>query len=153
MALKQPRVPEYREQDGTGRNLRALILFLKDFCMGVWTEIIRLDKRPAGGQGERGEPGPPGEQGPQGEPGPQGPKGEDGTVRFDELTDAQREILKGEKGEPGNDYVMTDRDRQEIAQMAAGMVQPGSGGAHVVSDALVFYKDAGAYVDGDRLVI
>ena len=45
MALKQPRVPEYREQDGTGRNLRSLILFLKDFCMGVWTAMCRQEKR------------------------------------------------------------------------------------------------------------
>lgn len=35
--LKQPRVPEYRESDGTGRYIRSLILFLKDFCMDVWT--------------------------------------------------------------------------------------------------------------------
>lgn len=45
MALKQPRVPEYREQDGTGRNLRNLVLFLKDFCMGVWTALCRHGKR------------------------------------------------------------------------------------------------------------
>lgn len=37
MALKQPRVPEYREGDGAGRYIRSLILFLKDFCMDVWT--------------------------------------------------------------------------------------------------------------------
>lgn len=35
--LKQPRVPEYRESDGTGQYIRSLILFLKDFCMDVWT--------------------------------------------------------------------------------------------------------------------
>ena len=37
MAFKQPRVPEYRESDGTGRYLHTLVLFLKDFCMDVWT--------------------------------------------------------------------------------------------------------------------
>ena len=37
MAFKQPRVPEYRESEGTGRYLHTLVLFLKDFCMDVWT--------------------------------------------------------------------------------------------------------------------
>lgn len=37
MAFKQPRVPEYRESEGTARYLHALVLFLKDFCMDVWT--------------------------------------------------------------------------------------------------------------------
>lgn len=35
--FKQPRVPEYRESDGMGRYIKSLILFLKDFCMDVWT--------------------------------------------------------------------------------------------------------------------
>jgi len=37
MAYRQPRVPEYSEQDGAGKTLRALILFLKDFSMAAWT--------------------------------------------------------------------------------------------------------------------
>ena len=37
MAFKQPRVPEYREREGTGKYLRSLVLFLKYFCMDVWT--------------------------------------------------------------------------------------------------------------------
>ena len=37
MAFKQPRVPEYRESEGTGKYLRSLVLFLKDFCTDVWT--------------------------------------------------------------------------------------------------------------------
>ena len=37
MAFKQPRVPEYRESDGTGKYIRSLVLFLKDFCTDVWT--------------------------------------------------------------------------------------------------------------------
>lgn len=37
MAFKQPRVPEYRESEGTGRYLHTLVLFLKDFCNDVWT--------------------------------------------------------------------------------------------------------------------
>lgn len=35
--MKQPRVPEYREADGVGVYIKALILFLKDFSMAAWT--------------------------------------------------------------------------------------------------------------------
>lgn len=37
MAFKQPKVPELRENGGTDRYIRSLILFLKDFCMDAWT--------------------------------------------------------------------------------------------------------------------
>ena len=37
MAFKQPRVPEYRESEGADRYIRSLVLFLKDFCLDVWT--------------------------------------------------------------------------------------------------------------------
>ena len=37
MAFLQPRVPEYREREGADRYIRSLVLFLKDFCMDVWT--------------------------------------------------------------------------------------------------------------------
>ena len=57
MAYRQPRVPEYSEQDGAGKTLRALILFLKDFSTAAWTannqrkrEIEALSGR--GGMGE-----------------------------------------------------------------------------------------------------
>lgn len=50
------------------------------------TQIIKL-------QGPKGEPGP------KGEDGVQGPKGE--SLRFDDLTEAQKLELKGEKGERG----------------------------------------------------
>lgn len=36
MAFKQPRVPVYREGEGTARFLRTLTLFLKDFCEEAW---------------------------------------------------------------------------------------------------------------------
>ena len=42
--------------------------------------------------------GPAGPTGPQG---PQGPKGEDGTMTFEELTDEQKELLRGPQGIPG----------------------------------------------------
>lgn len=50
------------------------------------TQIIKL-------QGPKGEPGP------KGEDGVQGPKGE--PLRFDDLTEAQKLELKGEKGDKG----------------------------------------------------
>lgn len=62
--------------------------------------------------------------------GPPGPKGDDGTLVFEELTEEQREQLRGPKGEDGakgdqgeagpqgpagKDYVLTNADKQEIA--------------------------------------
>ena len=44
MGYKQPRVPEYRESDGTGRYLRTLSLFLKDFTLETWTNVQSLKK-------------------------------------------------------------------------------------------------------------
>ena len=41
--FKQPRVPEYRENEGAAKHLKALTLFLKDFCQDVWT-ASRLTK-------------------------------------------------------------------------------------------------------------
>lgn len=57
----------------------------------------RGDAGPIGSKGDRGPAGatgPRGEKGERGEPGPQGPKGADGTVSFDSLTDAQRDMLR-----------------------------------------------------------
>lgn len=45
MAIKQPRVPEYREGEGTEGYIRSLILFLKDFCQEVWTESGQAGKK------------------------------------------------------------------------------------------------------------
>lgn len=47
----------------------------------------------------RGIHGPQGEPGPKGEDGKQGPKGE--PLRYEDLTEAQKLELKGEKGERG----------------------------------------------------
>lgn len=73
--------------------------------------------------------------------GPQGPKGEDGGIKFEELTDEQKEQLRGPQGVPGptgpqgeqgpkgetgpagQDYVLTEADKQEIA----GMVEVSGG--------------------------
>ena len=45
--------------------------------------------------GQKGDTGATGPQGPKGD------KGEDGTVAFDNLTDAQKASLKGDKGDTG----------------------------------------------------
>lgn len=42
--FKQPRVPEYRENEGAAKHLRALTLFLKDFCQDVWVASRNTDK-------------------------------------------------------------------------------------------------------------
>ena len=41
--MKQPRVPEFREKDGTARYIKTLVLFLKDFCFEVWRRIQILE--------------------------------------------------------------------------------------------------------------
>ena len=44
MAFKQPRVPEYRESSGTGKYLKELTIFLKDFCLNSWKATTNLEK-------------------------------------------------------------------------------------------------------------
>jgi len=56
---------------------------------------------PPGPVGPRGPVGPQGPQGIQGQTGPQGPKGEDGSIVFEELTQEQRELLRGPQGIQG----------------------------------------------------
>lgn len=92
-----------------------------------------------GDPGEQGPVGPMGPEGPQGEPGPQGPAGADGTMKFEDLTQEQKESLKGDtgpkgdKGDPGpegpvgpagidgKDYVLTEEDKTEIANTVFAM--------------------------------
>lgn len=45
MAIKQPRVPQYRKGEGVEVFMGSLILFLKDFCQEVWTESKQTRKR------------------------------------------------------------------------------------------------------------
>ena len=65
---------------------------------------------PQGIQGPQGPQGDPGAQGPQGEPGIQGPKGDTG-----EKGDRGEQGPQGPAGQNGNDYVLTDADKQQIA--------------------------------------
>ena len=55
--------------------------------------------------------------GKDGKDGEDGKDGVDGTVAFEELTEEQRESLRGE---PGESYVLTDADKREIADMIEG---------------------------------
>lgn len=48
--------------------------------------------------------------------GEKGDTGADGTVEFDSLTPAQKAELKGEDGD---DYILTDQDKQDIADIVA----------------------------------
>lgn len=50
--FKQPRVPEYRENEGVPKHLRALTLFLKDFSQDVWTHC--KNNKGAGSTGDGG---------------------------------------------------------------------------------------------------
>lgn len=88
------------------------ILRLKDL-EGNWQSIQAI-------RGERGLDGRPGETGPMG---PMGPKGADGSMIFEDLTDEQREMLRGPIGETGpqgpkgDNYVITEEDKIEIGRM------------------------------------
>ena len=61
--------------------------------------------------------------------GPQGPKGEDGGVKFEELTDEQKEQLRGPAGHTpvkGTDY-FTEADKTElVADVKAQIAVPSS---------------------------
>lgn len=88
------------------------VLRIKD-ANGVWQDIPAI-------RGERGLDGKPGEPGPMG---PMGPKGADGTMVFEDLTDEQREMLRGPIGETGpqgpkgDTYIITEEDKIEIGRM------------------------------------
>ena len=99
---------------------------------------------PAGEKGDTGDVGPQGPQGIQGEQGPQGPAGEKGdpgetgpagadgakgdkgdAFTYADFTAEQLEALRGPQGEPGangDDYVLTDSDKTEIANIAGANV-------------------------------
>lgn len=42
--------------------------------------------------------------------------------------------LKGDKGDPGKDYTLTEADKQAIAEQAAGLIEIPAGGGFVASD-------------------
>lgn len=87
------------------------------------TKVTVLNGRD-GAQGPRGEAGPAGPAGPQG---PEGPAGAEGP--------------QGPQGAPGEDYVLTDEDMQEIAGIAAGMVEVPDGGNGGTKEFVLLYDN------------
>ena len=79
---------------------------------------------PIGETGPQGEPGIQGEQGPQGPIGPQGPRGEIGPQGIQgPIGETGPQGIQGEpgpigpQGEPGQNYILTEADKSEIAGM------------------------------------
>lgn len=78
----------------------------------------------------KGDTGPRGAQGPagigingiNGKDGEDGVAGADGNVTFDELTEAQKESLKGDKGD---NYVITENDYNQIASIVLNQLVDG----------------------------
>lgn len=76
-------------------------------------EEIELLPGPQGPIGDRGPQGEPGIQGPQGETGEQGPEGPAGP--------------QGEPGPKGEDYVLTDTDKSNIANLVLELLPAAEG--------------------------
>ncbi len=71
-----------------------------------------------GPQGEKGDPGEKGEKGDTGATGPEGPKGDKGDQGPEGPQGIQGEAgPKGDPGEPGADYILTDSDKTDIANL------------------------------------
>lgn len=111
-----------------------------------------------------GKPGPQGEQGPQGEkgdPGPAGPVGPQGVQG--EQGERGLQGPAGPQGEPGNDYVLTDTDKQEIAILSKNAVKTKISTpllkntdyyvGEQASVALIFWKNNPKNVAGDTIYI
>ena len=118
--------------------------------------LPRGEKGEQGKKGETGEPGPQGEKGEQGEKGDkgeQGPQGEKGDVgeqgpqgeKGDKGEQGPRGE-QGEKGDKGDNYIITEADKAEIAESAAATVKAGLRETVYVSlDGYCYSKDGIAY--------
>ena len=71
-----------------------------------WLASLQGATGPQGEQGIQGQTGPQGPKGDTGETGPQGPAGQQGP-----------QGIQGPKGDTGDDYILTEQDKQEIAGM------------------------------------
>ena len=80
-------------------------------------DVFKGPKGDTGEQGPQGFVGPRGERGLQGPAGPQGERGPEGTIKFDNLDDAQKSLLKGEKGDTGDkvNYLKIDKENDLTA--------------------------------------
>lgn len=93
-------------------------------------EELRGPQGIQGPQGKTGPQGPQGIQGPKGETGktgPTGPKGDKG-----QKGDTGERGPQGIQGKPGADYILTEEDKNEIAEITATLVP--SGGASNATD-------------------
>lgn len=123
-----------------------------------------------GPQGEKGDTGPIGPAGPQGEQGPKGEKGDPGPAGPVGPQGAQGEQGEqglqgpaGPQGEPGNDYVLTDNDKQEISQLSKNTIKTTISTpllkntdyyvGEQASVALIFWKNNPKNVAGDTIYI
>lgn len=80
-------------------DIRNYLTMLGDPKYILRTELNSLkgERGPIGPPGPKGEPGTPGQRGADGVQGPPGPKGE--PLRFEDLTESQKQQLKGPKGD------------------------------------------------------
>lgn len=67
-----------------------------------------------------------GPQGREGKQGPPGPQGKDGEVKFEELTEEQKEMLKGEKGDPFKYSDFTEEQLKELKGSKGDTPQKGT---------------------------
>lgn len=86
-------------------------------------EIVDTIELTPGPQGERGPVGPIGETGPQGPIGPVGPEGKVGPIGPQGPVGPVGE--KGDPGAPGEDYVLTEADKSEIANLVLASIPIG----------------------------
>lgn len=88
------------------------------------------EQGPQGIQGIQGQTGARGPQGPIGEPGPEGPAGKDGKDGYTPIKGVDyfdgapgqdgKDGAPGKDGQDGKDYVLTEADKQEIANLVPG---------------------------------
>lgn len=96
-----------------------------------------------GEKGDPGESGAPGEKGEKGDTGPEGPQGEKG--------EPGEKGADGQPGADGKDYVLTEADKQKIAELTAPLVEVPDGGAATMQP-LTFTGAVNATYDGSEAV-
>ncbi len=144
-APKEPTPTEYER-------IISLVTETKEIAQSVRDDAdsgaLKGEKGDTGPQGEKGEPFEYSDftteqlvalRGPKGEKGDTGPKGEKGEpFKYSDFTAEELENLrgpqgeigemgpKGEKGEDGSNYILTDNDKQEIANIINASIVDGN---------------------------
>lgn len=148
-APKEPTPTEYEQIVSLMNETKQIAQSVRD---DADSGALKGEKGDTGPQGEKGEPFVYSDftaeqlenlRGPQGEIGKTGPKGEKGEpFKYSDFTTEQLENLrgpqgeigktgpKGEKGENGQDYILTDDDKQEIANIINALIVDGNGVAY-----------------------